>query len=218
MSFQCQLSIHHWSMLGITVLHLRIRRISALISALILPLCACFCPVFLSVPFERIIVPLLIKMGLPGWLSDKESACQCRLQGSKPWVRKILWRSKWQPTPVFLLGKFHGQRSLAGYTVHRVTKNQTWLGSWAHTLTLLKIDLNIWLALAKKMWLQHCTLSSSQSFKSYMWFHHCPFTSAMQTRQSYSFSLGPRIKEIWGTVKGILLPPRTWVRSRHFSL
>ena len=27
-----------------------------------------------------------------------------------------IWRRKWQPTPVFLLGKFHGQRSLAGYT------------------------------------------------------------------------------------------------------
>ena len=33
-----------------------------------------------------------------------------------PWVRKIPWRRKWQPTPVFLLGKSHGQKSLAGYT------------------------------------------------------------------------------------------------------
>ena len=32
-----------------------------------------------------------------------------------PWIRKILWRRAWQPTPVFLPGKFHGQRSLAGY-------------------------------------------------------------------------------------------------------
>ena len=44
-----------------------------------------------------------------------------------PWVRKIPWRRKWQPTPVFLPGKSHGQRSLAGYTVHGVTKNQTQL-------------------------------------------------------------------------------------------
>ena len=29
--------------------------------------------------------------------------------------KKSYWRRKWQPTPVFLLGKFHGQRSLAGY-------------------------------------------------------------------------------------------------------
>ena len=32
----------------------------------------------------------------------------------EPWVGKILWRRKWQPTPVFLPGKSHGQRSLAG--------------------------------------------------------------------------------------------------------
>ena len=32
-----------------------------------------------------------------------------------PWVGKILWRRKWQPTPVFLPEKSHGQRSLVGY-------------------------------------------------------------------------------------------------------
>ena len=30
-------------------------------------------------------------------------------------IRKCLWRGEWQPTPVFLPGEFHGQRSLAGY-------------------------------------------------------------------------------------------------------
>ena len=33
-----------------------------------------------------------------------------------PWVGKIPWRRKWQPTPVFLLGESQGQRSLAGYS------------------------------------------------------------------------------------------------------
>ena len=32
------------------------------------------------------------------------------------WVGKIPWRKKWQPTPVLLPGKSHGQRSLAGYS------------------------------------------------------------------------------------------------------
>jgi len=32
------------------------------------------------------------------------------------WVRKILWRREWLPTPVFLPGEFHGQRNLAGYS------------------------------------------------------------------------------------------------------
>ena len=53
---------------------------------------------------------------LPRWLSGKEFACQCRRHGSDPWVRKIPWRRKWQPAPVFLTGKSHGQRSLKGYS------------------------------------------------------------------------------------------------------
>ena len=34
----------------------------------------------------------------------------------KPWVGKIPWRNEWQPTPTFLPGKSHRQRSLAGYS------------------------------------------------------------------------------------------------------
>ena len=41
----------------------------------------------------------------------------CRRHGFNPRVRKIPWRRKWQPTPVFLPGKSHGQRSLAGYGI-----------------------------------------------------------------------------------------------------
>ena len=51
--------------------------------------------------------------GFPGSSSGKESTCQCRRRGFDPWVRKISWRREWQPTPVFLPGEFHGQRSLA---------------------------------------------------------------------------------------------------------
>jgi len=54
--------------------------------------------------------------GFPRWFSDKESAHQCRRHGFNPWVRKIPWRRKWQPTPVFLPEKSHGQKSLAGYS------------------------------------------------------------------------------------------------------
>ena len=41
---------------------------------------------------------------------------QCRRSGFDPWVRKIPWRREWQPTPVFLPGESHGQRSLEGYS------------------------------------------------------------------------------------------------------
>ena len=53
---------------------------------------------------------------LPRWLNGKESSCQCRRHRFSPWVGKIPWRRKWQPTSVFLPGKLHGQWSLEGYS------------------------------------------------------------------------------------------------------
>jgi len=56
--------------------------------------------------------------GLPRWLRDKESACQCRRHGFDPWVRKI--PGEWNGNLlVFLPGKSHGKRSLAGYSMWR---------------------------------------------------------------------------------------------------
>ena len=46
--------------------------------------------------------------GLPRWHSGKESTCQYKRSKRHrfdPWVGKIPWRRKWQPTPVFLTGK-----------------------------------------------------------------------------------------------------------------
>ena len=54
--------------------------------------------------------------GLLWCLSGKESTCQCRRCKFNPWVRKIPWRRKWQPTPVFVPGKSHRQKILAGYS------------------------------------------------------------------------------------------------------
>ena len=68
-------------------------------------------------------------LGFPGGASGKESACQCRRQkrrGFNPWVSKIPWRRAWQPTPVFLPGESHGQRSLVGYNPG-IVKSQTQL-------------------------------------------------------------------------------------------
>ena len=57
--------------------------------------------------------------GFPGGTSDKEFACRCRRRKRRrfdPWVGKIPRRRAWQPTPVFLPGESHRQRS------HRVEK------------------------------------------------------------------------------------------------
>ena len=40
---------------------------------------------------------------------------RCKRCGFNPWVGKIPWSRKWQPTPVFSPGKSHGQESMAGY-------------------------------------------------------------------------------------------------------
>ena len=53
------------------------------------------------------------------WWGGKEPACQCMMPKTQaPSLgRKIPWRGgNWQPAPVFLPGKSHGQRSLAGYS------------------------------------------------------------------------------------------------------
>ena len=56
---------------------------------------------------------------LPKWLIGTELTCQVtrsKRPGFDPWVRKILGSTQSQLTPVFLPGKFHGQRSLEGYS------------------------------------------------------------------------------------------------------
>ena len=63
-------------------------------------------------------------------MAQWERICmRCRRPGFDPWVRKIAWRRKWQPTPAFLPGESHGQRSLVGCSPwgHRVRHN------WATT-------------------------------------------------------------------------------------
>ena len=54
-------------------------------------------------------------MSFPGGSDGKESTCN-----AETWVqflgREDLWRKKWQPTPIFLPGKSHERRSLAGYS------------------------------------------------------------------------------------------------------
>ena len=74
-------------------------------------------------------LPTQLFMGFPGGSDSKEPTCQCRRckkHGFNPWIRKVPWRRKWQSTPLFLPGKYHGQRSLAGYSPG-VTQNRTQL-------------------------------------------------------------------------------------------
>ena len=55
--------------------------------------------------------------------------------GSNSWVRKIPWRRKWQPNPVFLPGKSHRQKTCWA-TVHGITKSWTQLSDWVCTYSI----------------------------------------------------------------------------------
>ena len=84
------------------------------------------------------------------WLrtyNGKKPACQRRRHMFDSWVRKIPWSRKWQPTPVFVPGKLHGERSLLGYSPwgckrvrhHLVTKQR-----WTSINFTYRLLLNTW--------------------------------------------------------------------------
>ena len=77
-----------------------------------------------------------------GFLGGSESkiCLQCRRPGFDPWVRKIPWRTEWQPTPIFLPGEFHGQRNLVGYRLWGRKESDT---TERLTLTYPRLSLTI---------------------------------------------------------------------------
>ena len=60
--------------------------------------------------------PTVTSIGLLWWLRQWSVCLQCGRPGFDPWFGKIPQRKKWQLTPVLLPGKFHGWRSLVGYS------------------------------------------------------------------------------------------------------
>jgi len=59
---------------------------------------------------------VLPRVGFPGGSVVKNLLANAEDAGSVPGLILVSWRRKWQATPVFLPGKFHGQRSLVGYS------------------------------------------------------------------------------------------------------
>ena len=68
-----------------------------------------------------------------------------------PWIRKSLWRRKWQPTPVILPGEFHGQRSLAGYSPWGC-KSQAWLSNYHSSLTTSLLSRRVPISFLPACW------------------------------------------------------------------
>ena len=88
---------------------------------------------------------------------------QCRRPEFDPWVRKIPWKRERQPIPIFLPGKFHGQKSLAGY------------GSWGHKQS----DKTEWLTLSLSLvnscriliWIPLLSFRNKHSFSTVYFIH-----------------------------------------------
>ena len=83
--------------------------------------------------------------------SGKEPICKCRRHkktGFSPWGGKIPWRRAWQPTPLFLPGESHGQRT-SWATVHRITKSQTRLKGLSTAYTDMH---SLWLESFPRKW------------------------------------------------------------------
>ena len=100
---------------------------------------------------------------LPRWCSRKESACQCKRHkryGFDPWVGKIPWRKKWQPTPVFLPGKSHN------YNVNNSLQSKDWV-VWSPCFLMIQQMLAIW-SLVHLTFLDLACISGSSQFM-YCW-------------------------------------------------
>ena len=83
-----------------------------------------------------VVLHILGEMFHSGGVSGKESACQCRRRKKcrfNPWVGKISWERKWQPTPASLPGESHGQKSLAHCSSWGCRVRHDWVHACAHT-------------------------------------------------------------------------------------
>ena len=72
--------------------------------------------------------------------SIKKICLQCRRPGFDPWVRKITWRRKWQPIPVFLPGESHGQRSLNKIDYLYIKVYSSWASLVGQTINKISLQ------------------------------------------------------------------------------
>ena len=105
-----------------------------------------------------------IRLGLPWWLSGKESACSAGATGdvgSIPGLGRSPWRRAWQPTLVFLPEKPMGRGAWQA-TVHRVPKNQTRLKPLSTHTSTNQLKVTIKGRLISESKLPKCIILSEQ--------------------------------------------------------
>ena len=153
----------------------------------------------------------------PRWCSGKEPTCQCRRckrHRFSPWPGKIPCSRKWQPAPVFLPGKYQGQRSLVGYSPwgHKdipdlATKQRSLHVNIHESYTLLGLHLEIrdseiafrfqWHLAVTPFWRKDnsvigikCLVNSEINYCDPLWTWFINFGSKEWSKEARSYSRG----------------------------
>ena len=105
-----------------------------------------------------------------GGSDSKASAYNAGRPKFNPWVGKILWRRKWQPTPVLLPGKSHGWRSLADYRWWGWKESDT-TERLSHTY--IQTYITMFQAQCKALYLLHCHLMRQVLSPPHTFFNYC---------------------------------------------
>ena len=93
-------------------------------------------------------LPVVCYKDFPGGSDGKASCLHCGRPGLGPWVGKILWRRKWQATPVLLPGESHGRRRLVGYTPRGRKESDT--TEWLHSLSFYTVNFQMFKLVLEK--------------------------------------------------------------------
>ena len=152
--------------------------------------------------------------GLPQWLRGKESACQgrrCRRWGFNPRVRKIPWRGKRQPIPIFLSGKSHGSRSPAGYSPwgHRESDTVEHACTKRRNRRKLLVHREDWAVWGEHYPFPGFDLKASNWWKKWTWDRNFNY-NLMFVENYVELKCRRSLKKYWGKEKNVLSFQEAW--------
>ena len=142
---------------------------------------------------------------LPWWLRWQSICLQCGRPEFDPWVGKISWRRKWQPTPVFLPGESHGWRSLVGYSPWCRKESDT--TDQFHSLSLHLLNRRF--KIAQCLWCESEVLNNLQ-------LHAIRLYISMYITNAMNMNLGKlremvRDRKAWHTAVHGVAKSQTWL-------
>ena len=159
------------------------------------------------------------------------SAGDVKRHGFNPWVRKILWKRKWQPTPVFLPGKSHGQRTLVGHSPWGYNESDLTylLNLLLQHIIKFKLFLPLFLPQTElKIWTCHQQMERDFMFpgwkKQYCekWlYYQMQATDLMRSLSNYQWyflkNLNKKLHNSYGNTQDTKLPKQSWERRMELE-